>query len=345
MPSTLSTHERTGGDLWLGEVVATFGLLMVILGVVRSGRGSTAPFAVAGYIAAAYWFTSSTSFANPAVTIGRTLSNTFAGIDPASVPGVHRRRGPRRHRRDRPRLVPLPRAPRPSTSSCPTSNPTLPDGGPPCPASTTSPSNSSTPCASLPPPCTESSTARSAPRPSSSSSPPATTSSPPTPASSPTYRSWPSGSPASASRPSPRSRARPTTAFPPCSSCASTTPAAPRWRSAGSTTSPATGPSPGPAAPSPARRSTRPPCWRWPRSASTSPRSSPSPGPTRSCKPPTSSSRWAAATPAPCSPASATRTGSSTDPAGRDVDAVRPIRDEIEQRVRRLLENLGISPG
>ena len=56
---------------------------MVILGVVRSGRASTAPFAVAGYIAAAYWFTSSTSFANPAVTIGRTLSDTFAGIEPA----------------------------------------------------------------------------------------------------------------------------------------------------------------------------------------------------------------------------------------------------------------------
>jgi arsenate reductase len=82
----LSTQERTGSDLWLGEVVASLGLVMVILGVVRSGRGSTAPFAVAGYIAAAYWFTSSTSFANPAVTIGRTLSDTFAGIDPTSVP-------------------------------------------------------------------------------------------------------------------------------------------------------------------------------------------------------------------------------------------------------------------
>jgi glycerol uptake facilitator-like aquaporin len=58
----------------------------VILGVVRSGRASTAPFADAGYIAAAYWFTSSTSFANPAVTIGRTLSDTFAGIEPASAP-------------------------------------------------------------------------------------------------------------------------------------------------------------------------------------------------------------------------------------------------------------------
>jgi arsenate reductase len=82
----LSTDTRSGSGIWLGEVVATFGLLIVILGVVRSGRASTAPFAVAGYIAAAYWFTSSTSFANPAVTIGRTLSDTFAGIRPSSVP-------------------------------------------------------------------------------------------------------------------------------------------------------------------------------------------------------------------------------------------------------------------
>jgi arsenate reductase len=82
----VSTHARSGADLWLGEIVATFGLLIVILGVVRSGRASHAPFAVAGYIGAAYWFTSSTSFANPAVTIGRTLSDTFAGIDPSSVP-------------------------------------------------------------------------------------------------------------------------------------------------------------------------------------------------------------------------------------------------------------------
>jgi len=82
----LSTHTRSGGDIWLGEFVATFGLLLVILGVVRSGRSSVAPYAVGGYIAAAYWFTSSTSFANPAVTIARTLSDTFAGIRPSSVP-------------------------------------------------------------------------------------------------------------------------------------------------------------------------------------------------------------------------------------------------------------------
>ena len=85
-----STHERAAGGLWLGEVVATFGLVLVILGVVRSTRtASRAPLAavaVGGYIAAAYWFTSSTSFANPAVTIARTLTDTFAGIQPASVP-------------------------------------------------------------------------------------------------------------------------------------------------------------------------------------------------------------------------------------------------------------------
>ena len=85
-PIVLSTHSRSTGGLWVGEVVATFGLLMVILGVVRSDRASTAPFAVGGYIAAAYWFTSSTSFANPAVTIGRTLSDTFAGIKWTSAP-------------------------------------------------------------------------------------------------------------------------------------------------------------------------------------------------------------------------------------------------------------------
>ena len=81
-----STKTRSGGDLWLSEVVATVGLLLVVFGVVRSGRGSVAPFAVGAYIGAAYFFTSSTSFANPAVTIGRMFSNTFAGIDPSSVP-------------------------------------------------------------------------------------------------------------------------------------------------------------------------------------------------------------------------------------------------------------------
>lgn len=82
---TVSTKERSGGGLWLAEVVATFGLVVIIFGVVRSGRDTLVPFAVGGYITAAYWFTSSTSFANPSVTIARTLTDTFAGIDPASV--------------------------------------------------------------------------------------------------------------------------------------------------------------------------------------------------------------------------------------------------------------------
>ena len=80
----LSQHARDGTGLLLGEVVATLGLVVVIFGVLRSGRGSVA-IAVGGYIAAAYWFTSSTSFANPAITVARTLSDTFAGIDPSSV--------------------------------------------------------------------------------------------------------------------------------------------------------------------------------------------------------------------------------------------------------------------
>ncbi|HET6167373.1 MAG TPA: aquaporin [Marmoricola sp.] len=83
---SISGHDRSGGGLWLGEVVATFGLVLVVFGSVRSGRTETVAFAVGGYIAAAYWFTSSTSFANPAVTLARMFSDTFAGIEPASVP-------------------------------------------------------------------------------------------------------------------------------------------------------------------------------------------------------------------------------------------------------------------
>jgi glycerol uptake facilitator-like aquaporin len=82
-----SSRDRSGGHLWLGEVVATTGLLLLIFALARSGRSSVAPAAVGAYIGAAYWFTSSTSFANPAVTIGRTFTDTFAGIAPASVPG------------------------------------------------------------------------------------------------------------------------------------------------------------------------------------------------------------------------------------------------------------------
>jgi glycerol uptake facilitator-like aquaporin len=83
---SISTHDRSSSGLWLGEVVATLGLVLVIFGAIRSRRTDTIAFAVGGYITAAYWFTSSTSFANPAVTIARMFSDTFAGIAPASVP-------------------------------------------------------------------------------------------------------------------------------------------------------------------------------------------------------------------------------------------------------------------
>ena len=82
----LSTKTRSSGGLWLAEAVATFGLLLVIFGVVRSGRTSAAPFAVGAYIGGAYFFTASTSFANPAVTFARMFSDTFAGIRPANAP-------------------------------------------------------------------------------------------------------------------------------------------------------------------------------------------------------------------------------------------------------------------
>jgi len=84
---SISQHDRTGWGIWLAEIVATFGLLLVILGLVRTGRSTWIAASVAAYIVGAYWFTSSTSFANPAVTVGRMLSDTFAGIAPASVPG------------------------------------------------------------------------------------------------------------------------------------------------------------------------------------------------------------------------------------------------------------------
>jgi glycerol uptake facilitator-like aquaporin len=81
-----STHVRAGPAQWLSEVVATFGLVGTILGVARSQPNAVA-YAVGLYIAGAYWFTASTSFANPAVTLARSLSDSFAGIAPTSVPG------------------------------------------------------------------------------------------------------------------------------------------------------------------------------------------------------------------------------------------------------------------
>lgn len=81
-----STKDRSSANLVFAEGVATVGLLLVIYGVVRAGKSEMAAFSVAGYIAGAYYFTSSTSFANPAVTIARTFSDTFAGIEPVSAP-------------------------------------------------------------------------------------------------------------------------------------------------------------------------------------------------------------------------------------------------------------------
>lgn len=81
-----STHVRTGPSQWFSEFVATFGLLSIIWGCVRQ-RASAVPFAVGAYITSAYWFTASTSFANPAVTLARAATNTFAGIRPDDAPG------------------------------------------------------------------------------------------------------------------------------------------------------------------------------------------------------------------------------------------------------------------
>jgi arsenate reductase len=83
---SISTHHRASGAHLFAEAIATLGLLLVIFSLARSGRGATAPAAVGAYIGAAYWFTSSTSFANPAISVGRMFSDTFAGIAPASVP-------------------------------------------------------------------------------------------------------------------------------------------------------------------------------------------------------------------------------------------------------------------
>jgi glycerol uptake facilitator-like aquaporin len=83
---SLSTHHRATPAHFLSEVVATLGLIVVIFSLARNGRSRSAPAAIGAYIAAAYFFTSSTSFANPAITAGRMFSDTFAGIAPSSVP-------------------------------------------------------------------------------------------------------------------------------------------------------------------------------------------------------------------------------------------------------------------
>jgi glycerol uptake facilitator-like aquaporin len=83
---SVSDRHRSSGGLWLAEALATFGLVVLVFALVRSGRSAVAPFAVGAYIAAAYWWSSSTSFANPMIDVARMLSDTFAGIAPRSVP-------------------------------------------------------------------------------------------------------------------------------------------------------------------------------------------------------------------------------------------------------------------
>ena len=83
---SISGKDRASSGLWLSEALATFGLVVLIFALVRAGRAALAPFAVGAYITAAYWWSSSTSFANPMIDLARTLSDTFAGIAPSSVP-------------------------------------------------------------------------------------------------------------------------------------------------------------------------------------------------------------------------------------------------------------------
>jgi glycerol uptake facilitator-like aquaporin len=85
-PVTLATRTRAGFGVWLAEVIATLGLVLIIFGAGRAGRQHQVGYLVGAYITGAYWFTSSTSFANPAVSAARTLSDTFAGIAPGSAP-------------------------------------------------------------------------------------------------------------------------------------------------------------------------------------------------------------------------------------------------------------------
>ena len=149
---SISAKHRATPAHFLSEVVATLGLILVIFALARSGRSRAAPAAVGAYIGAAYFFTSSTSFANPAITVGRMFSDTFAGIAP--VLGAALRRRPDRRRRCWPwwssrRCIPPSPRPRPPTSSSPTSK-TRPDQRPPGPPTTAPPRQPSRPVTASP---------------------------------------------------------------------------------------------------------------------------------------------------------------------------------------------------
>ena len=223
---SIATTVRSGPG-WLAEVVATAGLVLTIAALSRTGRPQHIGWAVGAYITAAYWFTSSTSFANPAVTLARTLSDTFAGIAPSSVPAVPRRPG---------RSV---ARPRPSDSPAPSTRPRRPS---------------------------HASTQEMADKPSVLFVC--------------VHNAGRSQMAAGYLTP-PRRRAR--------------------SRSA-------------PPAPNRPTASTPSPCKPWRKKASTSPPNNPRSSPPTPSRPPTSSSPWAAATPAPTTPANATKTGFSTTP-------------------------------
>ena len=149
---SISAKHRATPAHFLSEVVATLGLILVIFALARSGRSRAAPAAVGAYIGAAYFFTSSTSFANPAITIGRMFSDTFAGIAPASAPAfiaaqiIGGAAGPGGHQGAVSHASPQPRPP---TSSSPTSK-TRPGPRPPGPPTTAPPRQPSRPATASP---------------------------------------------------------------------------------------------------------------------------------------------------------------------------------------------------
>ena len=322
-----STTTRSSGALWLSEVVATVGLLLVIHGCVRTGRAGVVPFAVGLWIGGAYFFTTSTSFANPAVTIARTLSDTFAGIKPSSAPmfivmqllgavlafvlirflyptetlSMHS-----------PHCDQLPLAQQHLVSHATRSS------------STSSPASSD-------------------PRPSSGSSPTPSTSSPRKPRSPPSRRCSPNASPATASTPSPRSKGcRSPTGRPSCS-CASTTPAARRWPPAGCTTSPATGSPSTPAVPNRPIEINPAAIDAMAEVGIDITSEYPKPWTDEIVRAADVVVTMGCGDACPLFPGKRYEDWELDDPAGHDVAAVRPIRDEIRLRVEQLMASLGIT--
>ena len=353
----LATKDRITTGHLVGEVVATAGLIALIFALARTGRAALSAAAVGAYIGAAYWFTSSTSFANPAVTIGRIFSDTFAGIDPTSVPGfiaaqivgaliglaldrrsVSRRRGHRRRRCRPPRTQPRPYHRRPTELEMTES--------PAQYAHHHHPDLSIDQQLALRTAATRlnaNSTAPSESRPSNGSCTPPTTNSPAAPPSPTSSRCWPNASPANDSPPWPGSKAKSPTANPPCCSCAPTTPDAPRWHSASSPTWPANGRWPGPADRSPATKSTPPQSRQWREVGIDITAEFPKPWTDEIVQAADIVITMGCGDACPIFPGKRYENWDLPDPAGQEVDAVRAIRDDIEQRVRHLLAELNVA--